>query len=79
MSEQGLAGRLSATDLACLRYLSYYPDAELFQFDERVVGRLLAEGLVERVLQLAYPVLPQRYRYRLTSKGRSVLNAASHP
>ena len=78
MSEQDSAGRLSAAALACLRYLSHYPDAELFQFDGQVVRRLLAEGMVEQGLQLAYPVLPQRYRYRLTPKGRTVLNAASH-
>lgn len=77
MNVQDLAARLSAQERACLRHLSHSPETELAQFERDLVARLLVLGLVERVMQLAYPVMPQRERYRLTTQGRSVLAALS--
>ena len=77
MNERDLAARLNATELACLHYLSSYPEAELSQFDGRLVQRLVDRGLIDRVLLMALPVLPRQVRYRLSEKGRAVLKAVS--
>lgn len=77
MNERDLAARLNSTELACLRYLLSYPEAELYQFDWRTVDRLLEWGLIDRVLLMALPILPRQVRYRLTEKGRDVLKAVS--
>lgn len=77
MNERDLAEHLNTTELACLRYLLSYPEADLSQFGERVVNRLVEGGLIERVLLMTLPVLPRQVRYRLSEKGRAVLKAAS--
>ena len=73
MNERDLAARLTATELACLRYLLNYPEAELSHYDNHLIERLLHLGLIDRVMRLALPIIPQHVRYRLTEKGRFVL------
>ena len=73
MDERQLAACLTATESACLRYLLNYPEAELTQYDGQLVERLIHLGLIDRVLAMALPIIPQRVRYRLTETGRLVL------
>ena len=77
MNERDLAMRLNSTELACLHYLLSYPEAELSQFDGRLVERLVDWGLIDRMLVMTLPILPRQVRYRLSEKGRVVLQAAS--
>lgn len=76
MSERELARSPSPAELSCLKYLSNHPEAELSQFDVAVVERLVSYGLMDRFLLVAFPVMPQVARYRLTEKGRFVLYLA---
>lgn len=67
---------LDAEELACLYYLSRYPDAEPGRCSAVVLDRLLARGMVEQVRLLSLPVLGQTVRYRITARGRAALAAA---
>lgn len=77
MNNRYQTGSLSAEQLACLRYLSQHPDTTANPFGTQLLDGLVARGLVKKVRMLALPVMPQQYRYRLTPKGRKVLEAQS--
>lgn len=67
---------LSPEALACLRALEIQPDTIPEQYSDRLLATLVAQGLVERVQTQALPVMPQRFGYRLTGRGRAVLAEA---
>jgi DNA-binding MarR family transcriptional regulator len=73
MSNRFKSEPLSGKELACLRYLSRHPIATTSPFSTQLLDNLAARGLVEKVRVLALPVVPQRYHYRLTPKGRKLL------
>lgn len=70
MTKRGL---LTQEELACLGRILAHPSSLPECCPERVVAHLLDLGMVERVLLLALPVIPARYGYRLTERGRRTL------
>jgi hypothetical protein len=67
--------RLEHGELECLRRILSNPDSLPETCRESAVHHLLDLGMVERVLLLALPVIPPRYGYRITERGRRALHA----
>lgn len=64
---------LRQEELVCLGRILAHPNSLPEICPEGVVAHLLDLGMVERVLLLALPVIPARYGYRLTERGRLAL------
>ncbi|MDX1605796.1 MAG: hypothetical protein R3202_06355 [Candidatus Competibacterales bacterium] len=66
--------RLRPDEVACLRYLSAYPDgAEPPRVSQLLLDSLVRRGLIEQCPLLAFPGLPRYERYRVTARGRRLL------
>ena len=65
--------RLSEGELECLRQL-HGPQAFAGGCSDTLLRHLTALGLLEQVTVQPLPILPQRYAYRLTARGRDLLS-----